>query len=399
METLKRVVRAEGFRKLVAAQFVSSLGDWLATFALMALVLDISGSAAAVGGVLALRMLPAAVAGPLIGAVGRRWGRRPLLVGLDATRAGLVMAVPLVRSLVWVYSLALLIEAATVLAITARDASIRDTVDRQLLPAADGIVLGVTYAGIPLGAAGFAGLVSLAGTAGTGYTLAFWADAATFVLSMLVIRTIRQIPDRPDLVRSSASHVRLRDVLDVPEVRSTLPSVFAASVGIGTMFSLGIPYVRDSLGASDAQFGVMVITFGIGAVVGLAARQAIGGAGVKPITWGVAALGAVQVLMGVAPNVLLAHVMAVVFGAAGAFAIVSGLTFLQVRLDSADQLLALGGFHLGVRIALSIGALAAGVAADLAGRSGLLVAPTRVAMMISGAIVLTSTVFMGSAAR
>ena len=396
MEPLAEVVRATGFRRLIGAQFVSSFGDWLATFALMALVLDISGSAAAVGGVLALRMLPAALAGPLVGVVGRRWGRRPLLVGLDAIRAAAVIAVPLVRSLLWVYSLALVIEVATVLAITARDASIRDTVERSHLPVANGIVLAATYVGIPLGAGAFTAIASLGSSVGGGQALAFWLDGATFVISMMVIRTIHQIPDRPDLAPETGGHVRLRDVGRVPTVRATLPTVMAASIGIGSMFSLGIAFVRDSLGATDREFGIMVLVFGLGAVAGLVLRQSFGTEGGWQVRAGVAGMGLVQVMMGLAPSVSLAFVLALVFGASGAFAIVSGLTLLQMDLRPADQLLALGAFHMGVRVALAVGALAAGLAADGLGNIHIIGDPARAVMVGSGALVLLSAAVLRS---
>ena len=53
------------FRTLLIGQTVSSLGDWMATFAFIALVYQQSGSPTAVGGILALRLLPAALGGPL----------------------------------------------------------------------------------------------------------------------------------------------------------------------------------------------------------------------------------------------------------------------------------------------------------------------------------------------
>src|SRR6266536_726252 len=53
------------YRDLVIGQAVSSFGDWMGTVALMALVLDLTGSATAVGGILVLRLLPAGFAGPI----------------------------------------------------------------------------------------------------------------------------------------------------------------------------------------------------------------------------------------------------------------------------------------------------------------------------------------------
>jgi hypothetical protein len=54
---------------MLVGQTVSALGDWLGTVAVMVMVLRLSGSATAVGGVLVLQLLPAAVAAPLVCAV------------------------------------------------------------------------------------------------------------------------------------------------------------------------------------------------------------------------------------------------------------------------------------------------------------------------------------------
>ena len=58
------LLRRRAFRTLLVGQTISSLGDWMGTVALMALVLDQSGSSTAVGGILALRLLPGAIGGP-----------------------------------------------------------------------------------------------------------------------------------------------------------------------------------------------------------------------------------------------------------------------------------------------------------------------------------------------
>ena len=70
------VLRRGGYRDLVIGQAVSSFGDWMGTVALMALVLDLTGSATAVGVILVLRLLPAGFAGPIAAGVAERWDRR-----------------------------------------------------------------------------------------------------------------------------------------------------------------------------------------------------------------------------------------------------------------------------------------------------------------------------------
>jgi len=58
---------------LLVGQTVSALGDWMATFAVIALVYQQSGSSTAVGGILALRLIPAALGGPLAARAASRW--------------------------------------------------------------------------------------------------------------------------------------------------------------------------------------------------------------------------------------------------------------------------------------------------------------------------------------
>ena len=69
----------------------------MGTIAFMALTLAITGSPAAVGGILALRLLPAAIGGPLAARAASRWDRRRTMLAMDAARAGMIALVPLVR--------------------------------------------------------------------------------------------------------------------------------------------------------------------------------------------------------------------------------------------------------------------------------------------------------------
>ena len=174
------LLRRRPFRTLLVGQTISSLGDWMGTVALMALVLDQSGSSTAVGGILALRLLPGAIGGPLAARAASRWDRRRTMVAMDLTRAGMVALVPLVEQLWWIYIWAFSLEVAGLVFLPARDASIGDLVDDEDLPLANGLVLGTSYGTIPLGAALFALLAALPVGAllGRGYALVFFVDAA-----------------------------------------------------------------------------------------------------------------------------------------------------------------------------------------------------------------------------
>jgi MFS family permease len=182
--------RRRPLRDLLVGQAVSSLGDWMGTVALMALVLEITDSATAVGGVLVLRLAPTVVAGPLAARLTQRWSRRRTMLAMDAVRVPAVAILPWVTHLWWIYIWAFVVELAGMVFLPARDASIPDLVDDEDdLAVANGLVLGTSYGMIPFGAGLFALVSALTGEASTveAARVIFLIDALTFVVSYLAI--------------------------------------------------------------------------------------------------------------------------------------------------------------------------------------------------------------------
>ncbi len=268
------LVRRSGYRDLLVGQGVSALGDWMGTVALMALVLELTNSPIAVGGILTLRLLPAAVGGPLAARAAGRWDRRRTMLAMDASRAVMIALVPVVRALWWVYLWGFLVEVASIVFLPARDASIPDLVaDDEELPLANGLILGTSYGSIPLGAALFAAVAALPLEIDSRpYALVFFIDALTFVVSFLCIARLAQLGSGSSAQRTE-ERVRFLDAFKIPLVRAVMPAAFAVALGLGALFSLGIVFVHDVLHASDAEFGVLIALFGVGAVGGLVALQ------------------------------------------------------------------------------------------------------------------------------
>ena len=97
--------------RLWVGQGISFVGDYVSMVALVILVVDISGSATAVGGVLVARLLPT-LASLLIGVLADRLDRRVVLVASDLARAVLVLGFVFVRDLIALYVLAFLMGLA-----------------------------------------------------------------------------------------------------------------------------------------------------------------------------------------------------------------------------------------------------------------------------------------------
>jgi MFS family permease len=364
------LVRRPGFRDLLVGQGVSSLGDWMGTVALMALVLQLTDSPLAVGGILTLRLLPAAVGAPLAAKAAGRWDRRRTMLAMDLTRAGMVFAIPFVRALWWIYLWGFLLEVASIVFLPARDSSIPDLVDgNEDLALANGLILGTSYGSIPIGAALFAAVAALpVQLAGRPYALVFFIDAATFVVSFLCIARLTQLGPSTAAEADGDEHpdLRFRDAFAIPLVAAVMPAALAVSLGLGALFSLGIVFVRDVLHASDAEFGVLIALFGVGAVQGLVVLQRLPVGNLLARTRvGVLWIGVVVALFSLAPALWVALFGAVAFGAGAAFSLAAGMGAIQSSLDGRQRVLAFTAFHVVLRVGLAISAVGAGIAGDL----------------------------------
>jgi dTMP kinase len=405
------LLRRRGYRDLVIGQAVSSFGDWMGTVALMALVLDLTGSATAVGVILVLRLLPAGFAGPIAAGVAERWDRRRIMLACDLLRAVLVALIPLVRAAWWVYLWAFLLEVANLVFLPARDASIPDLVDEDELPSANGIILGSSYGNIPVGAGAFA-LLTLIPTGWSGYleshqgALALWLDGATYLVSYVFIRRLAVLgPSRaPAGGRRGDGVARgawagVVAAVRLPIVRAVLPATVTAVIGVGALFSLGVVFVREVLHASTGQFGVMVALFGVGGVAGWAwLQRQRGGPTLATIRLAAAAMGVILAIMSLLSTISLAYLAAVPFGAAGASALVASITYLQETLSGPDRLLGLAVYHIVFRVGLSVAAIGGGLAAQALGPTRLpllgTLEPSALVLLCAGVVMVLGAALM-----
>ncbi len=394
------------FRRLLVGQGASALGDWMGTFALMALVDHLSDSAAAVGGILAFRLIPAALGGTLAAKLVNRWDRRRTMITMDLLRAGMIAVVPFVQELWWVYLWALALEAPSVVFLASRDSSIPDLVEESDLPLANAAMMGSSYGNIPIGAGLFAAFAALPlddGWLGSHpYALVFWIDALTFGVSAFFIARALGLQGRGTSTEAagespialdselSVSPGRLRDAWSVPLVRRILPATAAAAIGLGALFSLGIKLVREELNASDIEYGVLIVLFGAGAGIGLALTHKSRHVDLLVLTRrGALVMGALVALMSQSPTVWLTFLGAAGFGAGATVALTSGMSALQARIPQEEErVLAFSAFHVVIRIGLGAAALGAGAIGD--GLNGAGLPGTRSVLLASGLIVLAS---------
>ncbi|HVX21223.1 MAG TPA: MFS transporter [Acidimicrobiales bacterium] len=379
------------FRRLFVGQGLSSLGDWTGTVALLALALRLSGSPAAASGIFVLRLAPGLVAAPIATRVALRWDRRRTMLAMDAARAVMVAIVPLVGSLAWVYLWAFLTEAASIIFLPARDASVPDLVDKKQLGSANSLLLFSSYGAIPLGAALFAGINAAAGGGMLGghFVAPFLVDAASFAASFAFVWRIKAIGAAPAPAAGSAAgsapaHLAVPPATDrdpypgpvaptargsftaalrIPLVRWLLPAAVTAAAGIGSLFTLGLPFIRQLAGGTTAGFGLLIAVFGLGACAGAVLVPRVAADGLAAVRVGVAVQGVLFVLVALAPSLPMAFVAAAFFGLSAAVTLAVGMACLQTSLGPDERRLALTVFHVVIRLGLSAAALAAGAIA------------------------------------
>jgi MFS family permease len=322
------------FMQLWAGQAISFVGDAVSMVALVILVVQLTGSASAVGGALVARLLPT-FASPLFGVLADRLDRRIVLVTSDLVRATLVLGLVFARDLVVIYGLVFLMGFARTLFNPTIRAAFPSVVREGDLARANSLIGGTFSASVMVGPAFGGLLVSVVGVNG-----AFLLDAATYLVSGALLSRIR-LP-RPQRENEEVGVFR--------ELRSGLSYLAGARVPLGVMVGafltvlatdLATPaevfLAKGTFGAGDIGYGLLVSLWGGGMVLGSALMAVLGD---RPkllpvyflgiLVWALALAGT-----GLSPTFVLALVMLALAGAANGVDNVVTDTILQKRVPEA----------------------------------------------------------------
>jgi dTMP kinase len=380
---LKAILRIRPFRRLWAVLGLSSLGDWLGLLATSTFAAEqVSGSAAkgaAFGTVIAVRLLPALVLGPLAGVFADRWDRRYTMVVCDLIRFVMFASIPAVslvthdpRLIVgWAAIATFIIEAVAMLWVPAKEASVPNLIPRARLEAANQLTLATTYGLTPVAAglvlAGMTtGLGSLYRTLGHTYVqatdVALYFNALTFLATALtVLIGIKEISGR----RTGAAERKpgmFHEFLDgwafvgkTPLVRGLVLGILGAFAGGGVVVGSGQAYAK-SLGGGDSTFFILFAMLFIGLGIGIVAGPRLVGALSRRRMFGVSivlAAGSVSILA-LAPHLVVAVVGTLFVGVGAGMAFLSGTTLLGGEVDDVVRGRAFAVVQTGTRVVLML---------------------------------------------
>jgi len=328
------LLRNTKFRRLWIGQGLSFVGDFVSTVALVLLVVDVSGSASAVGGVLVARLLPT-LASPLVGVLADRLDRRAVLVAADLARATLVLGLIFARDLPIIYALVFLLGVAqTVFNPTVR-AAFPSVVGGGDLTRANAIISGTFSFSVTVGPALGGVLV-----ASVGVELAFLIDALTFLASAALLSTIPlPAPARDAAEEGFFGELRagFGYLAGARVPLAIVAGAFLATLTANATIPAEAFLAKDTFGAGDVGYGLLASLWGGGMIVGSALTAVLGNRMDLTLLYFLSIFATALALVGVglSPTFVLALGAIAVAGAANGVDNVATDTVLQKRVPDA----------------------------------------------------------------
>ena len=396
MTTLAFALRARTFRSLrrhrnyrifFTGQVVSLAGTWMQNDALAWLVIELSGSAIAIGALAFWRFIPFTVFGLVAGVVADRFESRRLVMATQAGAMGVSIALAIVTltgtaTLPIVYVLAALGGIALAFDAPGRQSLTFQMVGPRELPNAVALNSGLFNGSRIIGPA-IAGVIIAA--VGTG--LCFVVNAVSFLAVLAALAIVREEELRPVERDPSARIVDgLRRAFayawDDRQLRLILLVVTLVST-VGFNFHVLVPLLAaDTLHVGPEGFGLLSAAFGLGALAGALAAATFRGASWRLFAVGAASFGVLVLLLAPVQNAYLAGLILIGIGVS--FTLFTANANALIQLAAPDHLRGrLIGIYLFAFLGLApVGGLFAGWLAEVGG--------TQLAFAVAGIVSLAS---------
>jgi MFS family permease len=322
------------FLRLWIGQGTSFLGDAVSMVALVVLVVQITGSASAVGGALVARLLPT-LASPLAGVLADRLDRRLVLVASDLARAVLVVGLVFATNLATIYVLVFLLGLARTLFNPTVRAAFPSVVGGGDLTRANALI-GGTFSVSETAGPALGGLL----VATVGVDAAFVLDSATYLISAAMLSLI-SLP-RPEREEEEAGFGEDLRAGFAYLARSRVPlaivlGAFLTVLTINITIPAEVFLAKRTFDAGNAGYGLLVGLYGGGMVLGSALMVALGDrVRLLPLYFfGVFGMALALLGTGLSPTFGLALGALVVAGVANGTENVTTDTILQKRVPEA----------------------------------------------------------------
>ena len=315
---------------LFLASLGSGAGTWLAIVALNVDILDRTHSGPWLAALNIAAILPSAFIGLLGGPLVDRLSRKRLMIGSDLLRLAVFAALPFAGSASAIVLLALAAGIGDAFFRPAVLAGVPNLVSEDDLPDANFLLQAVQWVTTAAGP-----LVGGTLVAASGPHLAYWVNAASFLVSALLLARIEARllqSDRP------LSRGHWRDLTEgISLVRSSYPLLVVFVVWNIAMLANGgvnvseVVLAKETLHGGAFGYGLMWAATGVGLVFG--GSVFAGGAARRPIAavypGGIALFAVAIGIAAVAPNIWVAAAAMVLSGLGNGIAVVANITLVQ----------------------------------------------------------------------
>lgn len=306
------------YRLYIQGQATSLVGTWMQMAAQSWLVLQLTGSATALGVIVALQTVPVLVLAPYGGVIADRVNKRKAMISLQALMGlqALVLGVLTVTHTVKIWEIGVL---AAMLGFNnafenpARQSFMLELVGPEHLRNA--VSLNSTMVNVARAVGPAIGGLMIA-VVGSGWCFLFNSVSFIAVISSLTrmdtsaLRPVTPTPRAKGQLREGLRYVRRRPSL-------ALPLAMAAAVGCITYeFQVTLPYMaQHGLHSGSAAYGFMTAAMGAGAVVGGLIVATRGKTGALPLILAAIGFGVTMAIATAAPTLVLELVALALVGA------------------------------------------------------------------------------------
>ncbi|CAA9572285.1 MAG: Uncharacterized MFS-type transporter [uncultured Thermomicrobiales bacterium] len=408
------VLQQRDFALLWFAGLISLIGDWMLVVALPVTVYELTGSAAATGGLLIAGRLPSLLLGSVAGVFVDRWDRKRTMVVANLVRAPILLLLFAVDSAdrVWVvYIVAFAVAAMGQFFRPAENALLPRLVGADLLVPANALnalndnlsrLVGPAIGGLVAAWFGLGGVAA--------------ADAASFLIAagMIAAISVRTGPERtrpadPTAVAGMWAGVwrewldGMRLIRSNRALRAIFGVVAISSLGEGVMGTAFWVYIDETLGGGTREAGWLVSAQAVGGMIG----AAVIGAWAKtrsPILllgWGAIGVGLIDLVIfnypALLPEIWPALALMVVVGVPVTAYGTGYLAALQTEAEDAYRGRVFGALGTTMGLLMIVGAAIAAVATERLGAVAVLTIDS-LAYVAAGAFALR-TLSAGLATR
>jgi len=336
--SFRDVLRIDVMRRVWYAQVISLFGDFLALFAVIAVVtFRMHGTAAQVTGLQIAYMLPIVFMGPIAGVFVDRWPLKPTLVSSDLIRAVLALLLIPATSVWQVYFVLGALSCVSAFFGPAQQVTIRSHVPVAGLMSANALMQ-VAFMGSRIIGPATAGAIVAAFTPNVCYVV----DVLSFLASAALIGSVLIV--RPASMRapSGSSRSRIHQIwIDMKQGFSFIVHhaailffVIAMASGLFTIGCFGpliSIWVRDTLQASPGVFGFVSGNVGVGMLVGTQVVRQLAKrfTDATLVLAGLGGIGAGVLLLGAVPHIAAALASTFIIGFAFGAIMVPAQTLVQ----------------------------------------------------------------------